>query len=72
MSGENTEAWELWSYCAGQVRTSGSGDIVGIDYNALFQVAIVLGIDVTPGVLKKINAMEMIMREEVRKIGKQH
>lgn len=72
MSGENTEAWEVWSYCAGQVRTSGLGDIIGIDYNALFQVAIVLGIEVTPGILKKINAMEMIMREEVRKIGKQH
>lgn len=72
MSGENTETWELWSYCAGQVRISGLSDIIGIDYNALFQVATVLGIEVTPGVLKKINAMEMIMREEVRKIGKQH
>ena len=53
MSEENTETWELWSYCAGQVRTSGLGDIIGIDYNALFQVAIVLGIEVTPGILKK-------------------
>lgn len=53
MSEENTETWELWSYCAGQVRTSGLGDIIGIDYNALFQVAIVLGIEVTPGILKR-------------------
>jgi hypothetical protein len=72
LSEENTETWELWSYCSAKVRTRGLGDIIGIDYNALFQVAIVLGIEVTPGILKKINAMEMIMREEVRKIGKQH
>lgn len=62
---ENRDAWELWCQCSTQIRVTLAG-AVGIDYNSMFRVAEALGIDVTPGVLKKVYALEAEMREEVK------
>jgi hypothetical protein len=62
---ENKDAWELWCACSTQVRVT-FGGAIGIDYNAMFQVARALGIEITPGMLKKVSAMEAEMRKEVK------
>lgn len=67
---ENREVWQLWSYCNGQVRTAGLGSVVGIDYNAMFKVADLLGIDMIPAVLAKVQALEEVLRKKVNKDGK--
>ena len=54
---ENLDAWELALACQTQLRTS-FGGLVGLDYNAVFHVADVLGIEVTPGTLRKLRALE--------------
>jgi hypothetical protein len=59
---ENGDVWELWCQCSTQLRTTLAG-AVGIDYNAMFQVAGALGIEITPGIMKKVNAMEAEMRK---------
>ncbi|MBQ7418165.1 MAG: DUF1799 domain-containing protein [Acidaminococcaceae bacterium] len=67
---ENREVWQLWSYCNGQVRTAGLGSVVGIDYNAMFKVADLLGIDMIPAVLAKVQALEEVLRKKVNQDGK--
>ncbi|RKY07153.1 MAG: hypothetical protein DRP56_06215, partial [Planctomycetota bacterium] len=48
----NREAWELWSMAGTQLRTAPRG-IIGFDLNAFFTVAGVMGIEVSPGLLRK-------------------
>ena len=64
---ENEEANLLWHYCRRQLRMSFSGP-VGIDFNAVFSVAEVLGLDMSPALLTKLRILENVMIEEVEKI----
>lgn len=66
---ENVETYQLWRYCNTQLLTS-FGGVIGIDYNAVFKVAEVLCIEVTPAVLAKIRALEDVMVKEVNKDAK--
>lgn len=50
------DAWLLWCRCATQWRVGMA--LVGLDYNALFKVAEVYGITVTPLILESIQALE--------------
>ena len=43
---------------------------MGIDYNAMFKVAGMLGIDIIPAVLAKVQALEEVLRKKVSKDGK--
>lgn len=58
----NTEAWELLQAGATQLRMSGMGGPVGFDYTALALVADSLGVDLTPGLWKKVRAVETVIR----------
>ncbi|WP_462407464.1 DUF1799 domain-containing protein [Bilophila wadsworthia] len=59
---ENAEAWELLQAGATQLRMSGMGGPVGFDYNALAMLAETLGIDMTPGLWRKVRAVETVIR----------
>lgn len=59
---ENAEAWELLQAGATQLRMSGMGGLVGFDYNALAMLAETLGIDMTPGLWRKVRAVETVIR----------
>ena len=61
------DIWRLWCRCSTQWRVG--MDIVGLDYNALFKVAEVYGITVTPRVLEGIQALEADMLMERSKDG---
>ena len=54
----NAAAWELLQAGATQLRMSGMGGPVGFDYNALALVAEAFGIDLTPGMWRKVQAVE--------------
>ena len=56
------DAWRLWCRCATQWRV-GMG-VVGLDYVALFKVAEVYGIAVTPLILEGIQALEADVLKE--------
>ena len=64
---ENAAAWELLQAGATQLRMSGMGGPVGFDYNALAMLAETLGIDMTPGMWRKVQAVETVIRETKRK-----
>lgn len=64
---ENAAAWELLQACATQLRMSGMGSPVGFDYNALALVAEAFGIDLTPGMWRKVQAVEAIIRRNAAK-----
>ena len=62
---ENRESWELWNVAKTQWRTGvmGAGGMigpcpVGLDYVAVYQVAKTLNIDITPGLLYCLQALE--------------
>lgn len=55
---ENLEAWQLWLVVNTQWRT-GFGGAAGLDYVAVFAVAEVYGLEVTPALFRKIKALEM-------------
>lgn len=59
---DNADAWELLQAGATQLRMSGMGGPVGFDYNALALVAETLGIDMTPGLWRKVRAVETVIR----------
>ncbi len=63
---ENREIWQLWIYVNTQWRVS-NGGIVGLDYTAVFAIAEVYGIELTPALCRKIKALEIyeIRRQEV-------
>ena len=48
---------ELWNLCATQWRISMAGR-AGLDYTAVFKVAEALAIDITPGLIRKLQALE--------------
>lgn len=59
---ENREVIELWNYCATQWRVSMAGRI-GLDYNVVFKMAKILGIEVIPGLIKKMQILEQMTLE---------
>ena len=59
---DNADAWELLQAGATQLRMSGMGGPVGFDYNALAMLAETLGIDITPGLWRKVRAVETVIR----------
>ena len=63
----NAAAWELLQAGATQLRMSGMGGPVGFDYNALALVAEALGIDLTPGMWRKVQAVETVIRRNAAK-----
>ena len=64
---ENAEAWELLQAAATQLRMSGMGGPIGFDYTALALVADSLGVDLTPGLWKKVRAVETVIRRNAAK-----
>jgi len=54
----NYEAWELWNAVTTQWRVGSMGILLGLDYTAMFAVADILGIDMTPAILTKIRVLE--------------
>lgn len=64
---ENAEAWELLQAAATQLRMSGVGGPIGFDYTALALVAESLGVDLTPGLWKKVRAVETVLRANAEK-----
>ena len=64
---ENADAWELLQAGATQLRMSGMGGPVGFDYNALALVAEAFGIDLTPGMWRKVRAVEVVIRTNAAK-----
>ena len=63
---ENAAAWELLQAGATQLRMSGMGP-VGFDYSALALVAEAFGIDLTPGMWRKVQAVETVIRRNAAK-----
>lgn len=59
---DNADAWELLQAGATQLRMSGMGGPVGFDYNALAMLAETLCIDMTPGLWRKVRAVETVIR----------
>ena len=59
---DNADAWELLQAGATQLRMSGMGGPVGFYYNALAMLAETLGIDMTPGLWRKVRAVETVIR----------
>lgn len=55
---ENFEAWTLWLAVQTQWRVS-FGGLLGLDYPAMFQMAEFMGIEMSPGALAKIKALEL-------------
>ena len=64
---ENAAAWELLQVGATQLRMSGMGGPVGFDYNALALVAEAFGIELTPGMWRKVQAVETVIRRNAAK-----
>lgn len=64
---ENADAWELLEAGATQLRMSGMGGPVGFDYNALALVAEAFGIELTPGMWRKVQAVETVIRRNAAK-----
>ncbi|GBG57775.1 hypothetical protein SPFL3102_01494 [Sporomusaceae bacterium FL31] len=68
---ENIETWRLWEAICTQWRSSPTGGPVGLDYPAMFCVAGVFGIEITPAVLIKIQALEAnVILKRNEEIGK--
>jgi hypothetical protein len=53
----NAEAWSLWLAVQTQWRAS-FGGLLGLDYPAMFQMAEFLGVEMSPGTLAKMKALE--------------
>lgn len=64
---ENAEAWELLQAAATQLRMSGMGGPIGFDYTALALVAEAFGIDLTPGMWRKVQAVEAVILRNAAK-----
>ena len=64
---DNAAAWELLQAGATQLRMSGIGGPIGFDYTALALVADSLGVDLTPGLWKKVRAVEPVIRRNAAK-----
>lgn len=63
---DNLPAWELWATVQTQWRTD-MGQLVGLDYNALYLVAESLNIRMTPGNLQRIKSLETAQIQSSRK-----
>ncbi len=64
---DNYPAWELWIRVQTQWRVAPSGDLIGLDYSALYQVAKSLDIEMTRANLEKIQALEVWTLNRKRK-----
>jgi hypothetical protein len=54
---ENADAWELWRAVCTQWRAGGMG-IIGLDYGVAMEMADRMGIEWSPAVMIKIQALE--------------
>lgn len=54
---ENEEAWELWNLAGTQWRVGFS--VVGMDFPAVFQIAELYGIEMTPCLFQKLKTLEL-------------
>lgn len=54
---ENGDVWQIWQAARTQWRV-GMDRLVGLDYPAVFQLAAILDIEITPCLLKKLDALE--------------
>jgi hypothetical protein len=66
---ENKEAWLIWTLVNTQWRV-GAFTLVGLDYPAVFQIAELYGVEVTPGLFQKLKALELRELTRDRKEGK--
>lgn len=66
LEGSNNDAWMLWTLCDTQWRMA-FGGAVGLDYTAIFEVARVMMITVTPSVFNKIRLLEHLQLEKMNK-----
>lgn len=57
LSDQNEDAWELWLAVKTQWRGGGMG-LIGLDYNVVYKEAARLEIELTPCIMKKIQALE--------------
>lgn len=66
----NEEAWDLLIAGQTQMRTGGLG-VIGFDYLAIRYVASVIGVDITPSILRKVQAVERhILKKQGNKDGR--
>lgn len=63
---ENFDAWRLWLNVSTQWRAGGF-QIVGLDYPAVFKIAEILYIDVTPDLFLKLRELEKYELDRLRK-----
>lgn len=63
---ENAELWDLLQVASTQVRVGMNG-FIGFDYSALALVAEAFGIDLTPGMWRKVQAVEAVIRRNAAK-----
>lgn len=54
---ENEDAWELWTLAGTQWRVGFS--VVGLDFPAVFQIAELHGIEMTPNLFQKLKVLEI-------------
>ena len=70
----NRPAWALWLTVSTQWRVGMNGP-VGLDYGAVQQMAKLYEINLTPGVMTKLRALEVLVLEKAHKNpgkGEQH
>lgn len=65
---ENQQAWFLWSLVDTQWRVA-AFSIVGLDYPAVFQIAKLYDIEVTPALHQKIRLLEIQELKSQKKPG---
>lgn len=63
---ENVPSWILWRAVATQWRTGPAGAI-GLDYLAAFKVAKIIGVEMHPANLMRLQALEMAELNRARK-----
>jgi hypothetical protein len=64
---ENEESWDLWHTAQAQWRAGGLG-VIGLDYGCLIQLAQLMNIEWTPGLLRKIQALEAYTLKRIGKV----
>ena len=63
---QNAEAWELWQMVNTQWRAGGMG-IIGLDYPAVWTMAKMIEIEMTPCLMMKIQKLEYAVLESMNK-----
>ena len=63
---ENLEVFELWQLVETQWRSAGMGGVLGLDMPAVFAIAKIHGIAVTPIIYRKIRILERATLERMQ------